>query len=181
MFHGRPGSRLRRLGALIAFPFAIAASSPCARAADPHVEPNAPVDCAASFERADLQAVVERLSPEAMKRWPTIRSRYLAGLEPGQSLFVTILLEEQGGNSEYVFVAVDGIEADKLRGRIWNDIVAIHGLQRGSSIELTEDAISDWLISNPDGSEEGNVIGKAVDEMEQCRAKGRSSTGATKG
>lgn len=164
------------------FLFAIAASSPGARAADPQVAPNAPVDCAASFEHAgDLHAVIERLSPEAMKMWPAIRARYLAGLEPGHSLFVTILLEEQGGNSEYVFVAVDGIEADKVRGRIWSDIVAVHGFHRGSSIELTEDAISDWLISNPDGSEEGNLIGKAVDEMEQCRAKGRSSTGATKG
>ena len=86
-------------------------------------------------------------------------------------MFVSILLADEGRNAEYLFVAVDKIEGSTVSGRVWNDVTAVKGLHHGSQIELPEDAISDWLISNPDGTEDGNLIGKYMDTMEQCRAK----------
>jgi hypothetical protein len=34
----------------------------------------------------------------------------------------------------------------------------------GDPYKLSERDLTDWLISKPDGSEEGNVVGKFLDE-----------------
>lgn len=37
--------------------------------------------------------------------------------------------------------------------------------RRGDHNELKEADLVDWLISKPDGSEEGNVVGKFLDTL----------------
>jgi hypothetical protein len=36
---------------------------------------------------------------------------------------------------------------------------------------LPEQPIRDWMITNPDGTEEGNLIGKYLDTLEEGRSK----------
>lgn len=160
-------NRLPTLCSFLAAFFVISAFA----ADDPHVAENAPKDCNAPMTPQSIGEVVERLSPAALKTWPDAKKRFLNGLPGRHSLFVTLLVSEPDGKSEYLFVAVDEIAKDHIRGRIWNDVKIVKSLSFRAPIEIPEDAISDWLITKPDGSEDGNIVGKYLDTLEQCRSR----------
>jgi hypothetical protein len=160
----------RRLQGFCSFLSAFYFYGACAFAADdPHVAENAPKDCNASMTSQSISEIVEKLSPDALRTWPAAKKRFLDGLPERHSLFVTLLVSEPDGRSEYLFVAVDEIVEDQIRGRIWSDVKVVKNLSFRAPIEIPENAISDWLITKPDGSEDGNIVGKYVDTLEQCR------------
>jgi uncharacterized protein YegJ (DUF2314 family) len=64
---------------------------------------------------------------------------------------------------EQVFVQVDQIEAGWISGFIQNDIKRMKGFAKGQRYTFPESEIIDWTISNRDGTEEGNVVGKFLD------------------
>jgi hypothetical protein len=140
-------------------------------AGDPFLAQNAPEDCNAEMTAESLNDVVEKLSPAALQTWPAAKKRFLDGLPERHSLFVTLLVSEPDTGSEYLFIAVDKIVDDKIRGRVWNEVHVVKSLYYRASIEIPEGAISDWLISKPDGSEDGNIVGKYIDTLEQCRSR----------
>jgi hypothetical protein len=128
--------------------------------------PNAPKDKPVEVNRGNLSALEQAIQPhvaEARRTWPAAKQRYLAGLQPGQSFFVTARLRDGRGMVEQVFVAVRSIEGDTIQGRIASDINIVQGYKRGDTYSLKEAALVDWLIANPDGSEEGNYVGKFLD------------------
>lgn len=144
---------------------------PAVAADDPFLAENAPKDCSAAMTSESLAEVVEKLAPSALKTWPAAKERFLDGLPERHSLFVTVLVSEPDGRSEYLFVAVDEIVGDQIHGRVWNDVKVVRSLHFRAPIEIPEDAISDWLITKPDGSEDGNLVGKYIDTLEQCRSR----------
>jgi hypothetical protein len=156
---------------LACFCVALAFCAAAARAAEPHIAENAPVDCDGSFKANRLDEIVKELAPKALEGWPSAKARFLAGLPERHSLFVTILLTGDRGQLEYLFVAVDRIENNDIHGRVWNEVRQIKYLYHGAPIALPEDSISDWLITKPDGTEEGNLIGKYMDTLAECRPK----------
>lgn len=95
--------------------------------------------------------------------WPDAKARYLAGLPPKHAFFVTYQLEDRKGNVERVFVAVHEIAEGVVHGRIWNDITLVEGFEFRQEISFPESDVLDWTIARPDGTEEGNFIGKYVD------------------
>jgi hypothetical protein len=153
------------------FTIALAFHVAAVYSAEPYIAENAPADCDGTFSAIDLEAIVKEMAPKALEGWPSAKARYLAGLPERHSLFVTILLTGDSGQLEYLFVAVDGLENDEIRGRVWNEVRQIKDLYHGASIALPEDSISDWLITKPDGTEEGNLIGKYMDTLAECRSK----------
>ena len=64
---------------------------------------------------------------------------------------------------ETVFIEVQKISGDVIDGIIANQIEVVTGYAQGQKYSVKESVILDWLISNPDGSEEGNVVGKFLD------------------
>lgn len=101
---------------------------------------------------------------QARATWPTAKARYIAGMPTGQILFVTMRLYE-GARYEQVFVRVDGIEGGTVRGRIASTVETMSSYRRGDPIELPEGDVLDWTIAHPDGTEEGNVVGKFLDTV----------------
>ena len=135
---------------------------------EPHIADNAPIDCAFETTPTDLFSVIEEKSPEAMKSWPEAKARFLSGLPDEYSLFVTFILVGQEQRGEYVFLAVDAISDEGVSGRLWTEMLVVEGFQHGDNFLVDEDAISDWLITKPDGTEDGNLIGKYIDTLQQC-------------
>jgi hypothetical protein len=142
------------------------------------VSPSAPRDTpvATTTEEAmaKLSEVLEPCRVKALSTWPGAQTRFLAGLPPHQSLFVTTRLRDPAKHLEQVFVAVDRIAGDSITGKIWSDIALVSGYRRGQSIAIPQSAIIDWMISKPDGSEEGNLMGKFIDAYS---ATGKAPTG----
>jgi hypothetical protein len=99
----------------------------------------------------------------ARASWPGAKARYLAGLPRQTGFFVTARLRDLHGRQEQVFIAVDTLRSDSIFGRIWSEISLVEGFHLRQRYSLPEADLIDWLITKPDGTEEGNVVGIFLD------------------
>jgi hypothetical protein len=137
---------------------ALAPNSPADRPAEVHAD--SPDEALSRW-----QTLIAPHSREALATYPGARQRYLEGLPAGENFFVTIILRDPARRFEQVFILVDRIEAGVVTGRISSDILAVQGYHRGATLTVREAEVIDWLISKPDGSEEGNFVGKFLDTV----------------
>jgi hypothetical protein len=94
---------------------------------------------------------------------PAAVSRFRAGLPPHQTFFISTRLTDSTGRHEQVFVAVDSVADSSFTGRIWSNIEVVKGYRLRQRVEVRLADVVDWMISKPDGSEEGNEVGKFLD------------------
>ena len=100
---------------------------------------------------------------KARKSYPDAKKRFLAGLPPGHRFSLLTKLHSPG-RVEAVFITVTGIEGDQVTGYIDSDVRGVVGYKTGDSYTLSERDILDWAIVQPDGKEEGNLVGKFLEE-----------------
>ena len=162
---------MRRAGlaaALIAFSPALLVGQ-----AAPELAPNAPSDSPVQTTEKCIWTAIDRaMQPyiaQARATWPKARQRYLAGLPPRHSFFVTTLLVDNQDRREQVFIAVESIQDGRISGKIWNRVEVVHGYHLGDRYSFPESDLRDWLIAKPDGTEEGNFVGKFLDGYEPPR------------
>ncbi len=144
---------------------------------EPALADNAPTDEPVGATAGSVSAMGKMLAPcvtKARAAFPGAAQRFKAGLPEGQSLFVVTVLHDSTGKFEQVFVAVDSIGKTDVYGRIWNQITIVKGYQLRQPYTVPQGEIIDWMISKPDGSEEGNWSGKFLDAW---RATGKAPTG----
>jgi hypothetical protein len=135
-----------------------------AGAQEPQVAASAPKDKPVAASSADeLARAIAPFVAQARATYPQAKARFLGGLPRGESLFLTTTLVDAQGRVEQVFVAVESIEGHQVVGRIWSQIQLVTGYRFKDRYTFTEDRILDWLITKPDGSEEGNFVGKFLD------------------
>ena len=140
---------------------------------NPTISPNAPQDQPVDARgKAEVEAYRIALAPyveKGRKTYPEAKKRYLDGLPPGQEFFVVANLRDDSGTSEQVFIAVAAIQDGRITGRIASDILGVKGFKSGDPFSFQESDLVDWLITHPDGTEEGNVVGKFLDEWQKTR------------
>jgi hypothetical protein len=162
-------SYLKRLG-LIALVSVAAAQS--ARAQRPvEVAPNAPQDRpVTAIFRCQLEALrraIAPLSAAGRASFPAARERFERGLPKGETFFVSTWLHDSAGREELVFVAVDSVtgakDATQIAGRIWSAVELVRGYRYRQPYTFAIGNLVDWMIAKPDGSEEGNEVGKFMD------------------
>jgi hypothetical protein len=156
--------------AAVQFPSAVVAQRPV------DLAPNAPRDRPAGLtERCQWDTLVRTLDPyvrQARASYPAAKRRFLAGLPPGETFFVTVRLSDSLEHHEQVFVVVDSIIGDRIAGRLWSQVELVRGFHLRQPYVTTEPEIVDWLIAKPDGTEEGNIVGKFLDTYQppkECR------------
>lgn len=108
---------------------------------------------------------------QGRRTYPEAKRRYLAGLPAGQFFFAVTNLRDHSGNIELVFISVTTIRGDRITGRIASDLVGVKGFKQGEPYTFPESELLDWLITHPDGTEEGNVVGKFLDQWLATRHK----------
>lgn len=157
---------------LICFIFVLI-SSATAFSQQPNLEiniaPNAPKDkpvVAKSGEVQKLEAAIKPYVEMAKKTYPEVKERFLKGLPPKHSFFITTRLYDSARRFEQVFIAVNEIKDGKVKGLIWSDIQLVSGYRKGDSYTFPESELIDWTISKPDGTEEGNFVGKFLDSYQ---------------
>ncbi|SRR6266496_1003005 len=172
-------SRLITLGLLLATAPGACASTPTGHRQEGRLASNAPADQPVQVIGTNPDAIManwrRQIAPyvaKAIATYPSARQRYLGGLAPGETFFVTAVLRDRDGRYEQVFILVDRIASGTITGRIWSDVGVVRGYKRRDAYSLPESDIVDWLISKPDGSEEGNFVGKYVDSLQQTPAPG---------
>jgi hypothetical protein len=134
-------------------------------AQNPELAPRAAPDISAFVTPEQRKALDEAMKPhveQAQKTFPGTKARFLAGLQKGQFLFVTTRLYDECGRSELVFISVTGIQGGIVEGRIWShpnpNILTSYRFR--DRYAFPEAQLVDWLIAFPDGSEEGNLVGR---------------------
>lgn len=153
-------SKASRLAAACAVALALNAG-----AADGQLAPNAPKDAPVRSDSiAQLHAQIAPYVAQARASYPQAKARYLAGLPKAESFFVTVPLTDAEGNEELVFVSVRRIADGQVTGVVASTILLVKGFHEHQAITIPESRIIDWLVTKPDGSEEGNVVGKYLDE-----------------
>ena len=124
---------------------------------------------------ADFHAFLEPCRVRARAEWPGIRRRFLQGLPAQRSLFIVTRLRDARARTEQVFIVVDSLRARHIVGRIWSDINTVEGYRHRQPLVLPDSLIVDWMIAHPDGSEEGNRMGKIIDELQAKGALPRNA------
>jgi hypothetical protein len=130
--------------------------------------PNAPKDQPQILTKDQLTEREKLLAPYikiAQDTYPPARARFLAGLPKGEYFFVVTWLFDSQGHQEQVFIRVQSIKEGLVTGVISSQITVVSGFKAGGMYTCKESEVIDWLISKPDGSEEGNVVGKFLDTL----------------
>ena len=125
---------------------------------------NSPPDAPMPFKKKDWTEFRRKsrvLTQQARETWPAAKQRFLN--DRRTMLFVSTTLQDNAGNQEFVFVKVNMVSMGLIVGEIASDIISVRGYKAGDPIKLKESIIEDWTIYNPDGSEDGNLIGKAME------------------
>ena len=131
-----------------------------------YIAPNAPKDKpvnAADADVAKIEAAMQPYIEQARKTYPQARERFLKGLPPKHTFFITTRLYDKSKRFEQVFIAVSEIKEGQITGSIASKIGLVSGYKEGDSYSFPESALVDWTISKPDGTEEGNFVGKFLD------------------
>jgi len=130
-----------------------------------------PVHTQGKPEMDELESAVAPYVAKARQTYPDAKKRYLEGLPPGQAFFVVTTLRDRLGAIERVFVSVGSIRDARITGRIANEILSVHGYKEGDLYTFPEREVIDWVIPHPDGTEEGNVVGKFLDKWQKTRQR----------
>jgi uncharacterized protein YegJ (DUF2314 family) len=103
---------------------------------------------------------------QARDTLPGAKARFLAGLKHGEAFFVTIRVYDDPKRFEQVFVQVTGWEGDTIKGILASDLEIVKTHRKGELITCKKEDVYDWTISKPDGTDEGNFVGKFLDSYE---------------
>jgi hypothetical protein len=131
------------------------------REALPELSPLAPPDRPVQLD-VEVTREIERLSRISRDELPGIRDRFLSGLPPGHLLFVSTTLHDESID-ELVFVHVREWHEPELIDGVLDSEVTVTGYRRGQPLGVATSDVSDWTISRPDGTEEGNRVGRYVE------------------
>ena len=128
-------------------------------------EKNAPVDKPFHATKEQLVEYDKAIAPyvaKARATYPAAKKRFLAGLPPGYSFSVRVRLRDSSGQREDSFLTVTKISGDKITGEL-GTVSLLRNYKTGQVISVKESEIDNWVIVRPDGSEEGNYVGKFLD------------------
>lgn len=111
-------------------------------------------------DAAKYEAAIAPFIEKARASLPDVKKRYLEGLPEGQILYVTIRLTDSQGRFEQAFIKVNSWTGTIIKGTLSTDMDLIKKFKKGDAITCRDSQVMDWTISKPDGSEEGNFVGK---------------------
>jgi hypothetical protein len=130
----------------------------------PKTPPDKPKHVEGAQQASDLDRAIAPYVAKARKTYPAAKKKFLAGLPP-QYLFslTTKLWDRSHTKFEIVFVVADKISDGKVTGHLATHTKQPVGYNYGDRITFPESEVMDWTIVHPDGTEEGNVVGKFLD------------------
>ena len=140
------------------------------QAQQPSPSPTPPPDRSAAVTADDIKQFEESLKPyieKARQTYPDAKKRYLAGLPKGQWFSVTTKIYDEQGRFEQVFIEVKEIKDGVIKGLIANDLNVLTKYKLGDAYSFPEKDLIDWTISYPDGTEEGNFVGKYIESLQK--------------
>ena len=129
---------------------------------------NAPKDNPTAIYQNEQKKFDKQIAPYVKKARETLlyaKNKFLSGLSKGEGFFLTIRLFDRDGEWEQVFIRVTKWSNNKISGYIDSDLGRLKEYKTLQNVDFNESDILDWLFTKPDGSEEGNYVGKYLDTL----------------
>jgi len=109
---------------------------------------------------------------KARATYPTAKKRFLAGLPPKHIFYVWTTLYQaapngQRGRAEDVFIQVHSITGGSVYGIVANTPDFVTTYKQGDRVQFPESEVLNWVIVRPDGTEEGNFVGKFLEHWKK--------------
>src|SRR5690348_3111084 len=101
-----------------------------------YVAPNAPKDKPVSVEETEAQQLETAIKPyieKARATYPQAKARFLSGLPPKHTFFITTRLSDSSKRFEQVFIAVREIKDGRITGVIASEIHLVSGYREGET------------------------------------------------
>ena len=140
------------------------------RPLDPSARPTPPPDQPFSLHDTEslehLFSLMVPYTEQARATYPEAKRRFIEGLPPNHMFSVTTRLVDDEGRFEQVFIDVQRIEKGTIIGLIANEINVVSGYKTWQEYTFPETDLVDWTIVRPDGTEEGNYVGKFLDQWQ---------------
>jgi uncharacterized protein YegJ (DUF2314 family) len=112
-----------------------------------------------AFERAAAPYLAK-----ARETYPDAKRRFLSGQLGTRPFFVSVRLAENGRyENSFVRVLYIDEKSGDISGKIANEIQLLRNYRYDQRIIVHEADIRDWTIANPDGTQEGNLVGRFTD------------------
>jgi hypothetical protein len=132
---------------------------------EPHGK-NAPTDTPMRLGKdGDVTRYQKAIAPyvaRARATYPDAKRRFIAGLPKGYKFLVGLSLFDGQGHREDCLINVENINGGKITGRI-DRVDGLKNYKTNQEITFPEAKVGNWLFVRPDGSEEGNAVGKFLD------------------
>jgi uncharacterized protein YegJ (DUF2314 family) len=125
--------------------------------------PDTPVALSTKDQLATYDKAIAPYVAKARATYPAAKQRFLAGLPPGHRFSVRIRLVDRDGKVEDAFIKVETIKGANITGVISSHLNLVTDYKTGQRMTFPESKIDNWLILRPDGTEEGNAVGKSLD------------------
>ena len=123
------------------------------------VDPFVPVVPVADDDPAMKAAVAE-----ARERWPEFAEAFAKrGNDDAFSVKAPVTV---GGNTEFIWIEVTGLEPEYIHGKLGNEPVALEGLQLGSVVEVPVADLNDWFYAIGEAEPVGLFTVKVVQEAQ---------------
>ena len=127
--------------------------------------PDKPVRAAGGKQIDALAKAEEPYIAKGRATYPAAKKRFLAGLPRNYRFEVRKRLTDPDGiRFEEVFIEVDAVKDGNVYGRIGNELGVVRSYRQWQRISFPESEVLDWTIVHPDGREEGNFVGKFIDD-----------------
>lgn len=111
--------------------------------------------------KSDSEAM-EAAHMQAMSELPRARSRFAAGLQPGEMLIVKHGFPTGGDQHEYMWLCVTRWRGDRLTCQLMNTPEIRRDLRQGQTVELREAELFDWALQLANGQMEGGYTNRVV-------------------
>jgi len=104
----------------------------------------------------------------AKQTFPNIKRNFVKGIYQKEQrlLHVQITLKDNHERIEIPFVKVIYCQGDYFKGVIANDLYKVDGYAKGDTLSFMQNDIKNWVITDIEGNEEGNYLGKAIDAFQ---------------
>lgn len=130
----------------------------------PKTPPDKPAHASNAGQASELDRAIAPYVANARKTYPAAKKRFVAGLPPKYLFSLTTKLWDRSHTKfEVVFVVADQIKNGIVTGHLATHTKQPVGYSFGDRISFHESQVMDWTIVHPDGTEEGNVVGKFLD------------------
>jgi uncharacterized protein YegJ (DUF2314 family) len=128
--------------------------------------PKVPMDKIVKISSAEqnkkLDAAMEPVIAKARQTLPQAKQRFLNGLPSGYLMFVTTPIYDSQHRFEQVFVRVLAWKDQQITGLLASNVEVVKEHHTGEQMSVKEPDVVDWTIVAPDGTEEGNIVGKFI-------------------